>query len=66
MLSRCALPLNSKDTKLGSSHYKASPENTGIVLVPFRALKCVLTAISGGVDIFDVPGCHLLRHMSPK
>ena len=28
------------------------------------ALKCVATAISGGVDISEVPGCHLLRQMS--
>ena len=28
--------------------------------VPCRAWKCVPTAISGGVDISMVPGCHLL------
>ena len=55
--------MDSKETKLGSSDQEASPsadKNTGIVLVPCRAWKCVSTAISGGVDISKVPGCHLL------
>ena len=30
-------------------------------LAPCRALKCVSTAISGGVDIPEVPRCHLLH-----
>ena len=29
-----------------------------------RAWKCVPTATSGGVDISEVPGCHLLRQMN--
>ena len=44
---------DSKETKLGSSNQEVSPSadnNTGIVLVPCCARKCVLTAISGGVD----------------
>ena len=41
-------------------------KNTGVVLVPCRAWKCVPTAICGGVDIFEVPGCHLLRQMSSQ
>ena len=48
---------------------KASPsagENTRVVLVPCRAWKCVPTAISGRVDISDVPGCHLLQQMSSQ
>ena len=59
----------SKKTKLGSSNQEASPsasKNTGIVLVPCRTWKCVPTAISSGVDISEVPGCHLLRQMSPQ
>ena len=32
----------------------------GVVLVLCCARKCVPTAISGGVDISEVPGCHLL------
>ena len=32
--------------------------------MPRRAWKCVPTAIYGGGDIFEVPGCHLLRQMS--
>ena len=42
----------------------AASKNTGIVLVPCQAWKCVPTAISSGVDISEVPGCHLLRKMS--
>ena len=54
---------DSKETKLESSHQEASPsagKNTGIVLVPCYAWKCVPRAISGGVDISEFPGCHLL------
>ena len=42
---------DSKDTELGSSNQEASPsgsKNTGIVLVPCSAWRCVPTAISGG------------------
>ena len=52
-----------EDTEIGSSDQEVSPsagENTGIVFVPCRTRKCVPTAISGGVDIPEVPGCHLL------
>ena len=31
-----------------------------------RAWKCIPTAISGGVDISEVPGCHLLQQMSSQ
>ena len=67
MFSGCTVPPDSKEIQLGSSDQEASPsagKNTGIVLVPCRAWKRVLTAISGGVDIFEVPGNHLLRQMS--
>ena len=67
MFSGCTVPPDSKEIQLGSSDQEASPsagKNTGIVLVPCRAWKCVLTAISGGVDIFEVPGNHLLRQIS--
>ena len=60
------MPPDSKETKLRSSDQEVSPsagKNTGVVLVPCRACKCVPTAISGGVDISEVPGCHLLRQM---
>ena len=30
------------------------------------AWKCIATAISGGVDISEVPGCHLLQQMSSQ
>ena len=63
MFSGCTVLPDSKETELGSSDQEASPsagKNTGIVLVPCHAWKCVPTAISGGVDISEVPGCHLL------
>ena len=61
MFSGCTVLPDSKETELGSSNQKASPsggKNTGTVLVPCRAWKCVPTAISGGVDIPEVPGCY--------
>ena len=51
----------------GSSNQEACPspgKNTRIVLVPCHSWKCVPTAISGGVDISKVTGCHLFRQMS--
>ena len=69
MFSGCTVPLDSKETELGSIDQEASPsagKNTGIVLVSCCAWKCVPTAISGGVDISEVPGCHLLRQMSSQ
>ena len=57
---------DSKETELGSSNQEASPsagKNTGVVLVP---CSCVPTATFGGVDISEVPGCHLFRHISSQ
>ena len=51
------MPPDSKETKLGSSDQEDSPsagKNTGVV-------KCIPTAISSGVVISQVPGCHLLQ-----
>ena len=53
------MPPDSKETELGSSDQEAFPlAGTGTNTVP--------TAISGGVDISEVPGCHLLRQMSSQ
>ena len=52
---------DNKETQLGSSNQEASlsaGKNTGVVLVPCHAWKCVPTAISGGVDVSEVPGCY--------
>ena len=57
------MPPDTKETELGISDQEASPsacKNTGVVLVPCLHRKCVPTAISGGLDISEVPGCHLL------
>ena len=32
--------------------------------IPEQLMNCVHTAISGSVDISEVPGCHLLRQIS--
>ena len=67
MLSDCNVPPDSKETQLGSSNQEASPsagENTGVVLVPCHAWKCVPTVISGSVDISEIPGYHLLQQIS--
>ena len=69
MFSGCAVPPDNKETELRSSNQEASPlagKNTAIVLVPCCAWKCAPTATSGGVDIFEVPRCHLLRQMSSQ
>ena len=61
--------LHCKGTELGSSNQEASPsagKNTVEVLVPCHAWNCVATASSGGLDIFEVLGCHLLRQMSSQ
>ena len=66
MFSGCTVLHDSKDTELGSSDQKASPsagKNTGAVLVP---CSCMAIAISGGVDISEVPKCHLLREKSSQ
>ena len=50
------MPPDSKETKLGFQGVSPSAgKNTGIVLVPCRAWKCVPTAISGGMNIFRGP-----------
>ena len=62
MFSGYTVPHNN-DNELGSSDQEASlsaDKNTGIVLVPCLAWKCVPTAISSGVDICEVLMCHLL------
>ena len=58
-----------KDSKLGSSDQEVSPstgKNTGVVLVLCHTWKCVTTAISGGVNISVVSGCHLLQQRSSQ
>ena len=58
-----------KKTKPGRSKQEVSPsagKNAEIIWVPCHAWKCVLTAISGGVDISEIPRCHLLQQMSSQ
>ena len=69
MFSGCNVPPDSKETELGSSDQESSlsaGKNTRIVLVLCRTWNCVCTAISGVVDISEVPKCHLLQQMSSQ
>ena len=69
MFSGSTLLPDSKVTELRSSDQEASPsavKNTGVVLVPCRAWKCVSTANSGGADISKVPGSYLLRQRNSQ
>ena len=62
------MPPGSKEIELGSSDQEASPsagKNNGVVLVPCSHME-VSTAISGGVNISEAPGCHLLQQMSSQ
>ena len=69
MFSGYTVPSDIEETELGSSDQEPSPsagKNTGIMLVPWHTWTCVSTAISDGVDIFEVPGCHLLQQISSQ
>ena len=69
MFSSCTLLPNSKKIELGSSDQKASPladKNTRVVLVLCLIWKCILTAISGVLDIAKLSEHHLLREMSSQ
>ena len=69
VFSGCTVSPDSKDAELESSNHKASPSagtNTRVVLVPCCTWNCVPTAIFGGVDISEVPRCHLLQQISPQ
>ena len=69
LFSGCSVLPDSKETKRGSRNQNTSSsggKNTEIVLVSYCVWKCVTTAIYGGVDISEVPGCHLLYQMSSQ
>ena len=69
MFSGCTVLHDSKETKLGSSDQKASQsagKNTGVVLVSCSCMQGTPIAISGGVDISEVPKRHLLREKSSQ
>ena len=46
--------------------FLSAGKNTEIDLVPCPTWKCGCTVISGGIDISEVPGCHLLQQMSSQ
>ena len=62
ILSGYTMPPDNKETKHGSSDQEVSPsaaKNTGVVLLPCRTWKCIPTAISGDMNIPEVPGSNL-------
>ena len=69
MFSGCIVQADSNRSKLGSVDqevFTSAGKNTEIVLVPCLTWKCVFTVSSGGMDISEVPGCHLLQQMSSQ
>ena len=63
----CNVSPNSKEADVGSSDQVASTssgKNTGVVLRPCCAWRCVPAAISSGMDIYEVPEYHLLQQIS--
>ena len=69
VFSGCNVLPNSKQTKLGSSSQEASPsagKNNEVVLVSCSRMEVYPYSFSGGVDISEVHGCHLLQQMSSQ
>ena len=63
MFSGCTGWPDSKESQLGSSKQEASSsagKKARVVLVSCHEWKCVPRAISGVVDVSEVPGFHLL------
>ena len=62
MFFGCTMLPDSKETKLGSDQEVSlsAGKNTGTLLVPCLHMEVHPTAISGCVDISEVPGCYLL------
>ena len=46
--------------------FTSAGKNTEIVLVSCPTWKRTSVAVSGGMDISEVPGCHLLQQMSSQ
>ena len=66
-MSGCTVLPDSKETKPGSSDQETSPsagKNTVVILVPCLRMEVCPYSFFGGVDISEVPGCHLLQQMS--
>ena len=69
MFSGYTVQADIKGSKLGRGNqevFTLAGKNTEIVLVPCLTWECVFTASSGGMDISEVPGCHLLQQTSSQ
>ena len=69
VFSGCAVQPDIKENELESSNQQVfllADKNAETILVSYPTWKCVSTASSGGMDISEVTGCHLLQQMSPQ
>ena len=66
MFSGCTVPPDSKEIKLGNTCQEASlspGKNARVVLLPCLWMEVHPYSYFSGVDISEVPGCHLLGQM---
>ena len=69
LVALCCLIERRPNLEVVTNDQKASPsagKNIGVVLVPCPRMEVCPTAISSGVDIAEVPGCHLLWQKSSQ
>ena len=52
--------------EVATKSFSSTGKNTEIVLVPCPIWKCIFTAISGGINISEIPGCHFLLQISTQ
>ena len=56
-----------EDTGIGVFWLHCAVRRSNLEVATKRLLhQCIPTAVSGGVDISEVPGCHLLQQMSSQ
>ena len=66
LVAPCRLIVRRPNLEVATRLLHQQVKNTAVVLVPCRVWKCVPTATSGGMDICEVPGCHLLRQINSQ
>ena len=66
LVETCCLIVRRPNLEVATRLLHQQVKNTAVVLVPCHVWKCVPTATSGGMDICEVPGCHLLRQINSQ
>ena len=66
LVATCRLIVRRPNLEVATRLLHQQVKNAAVVLVPCRVWKCVPTATSGGMDICEVPGCHLLRQINSQ